>query len=293
MHKGKPTSLVLVLVVVMVAALALVGCGGSETKVTADEVVQDALAAQAGVETSSLEITIDATVVGTVNDMNLDVSLDGILTGDMDWDNKKMQAHMGMNVGLAGDFTFQTQVTGDMYAFDNVSYMQLTMMGNTDNWSKGSFPADFWLSQDSGQPIDIDSILQSTEAELLTSQKVGGVNCHVLQLTPDIAALQQMLGQEAASLEDMPDIDSLISSLSIKVWVAKDTSYVTKIEVKVDANIPAEVLGGSAGGEGLAINLTVTMEATKFNEAASIELPAEAENAEWGNPLDMFSGFGF
>ena len=91
----------------------------------------------------------------------------------------------------------------------------------------------------------------------------------------------------------MPDIDSLISNLSIKVWVAKDTSYVTKIEIVLSANVPPEVLGGTAGGEGLDISLTVTMEMTDVNEAVSIELPAEAENAEWGNPLDMFSSFGF
>jgi hypothetical protein len=63
--------------------------------------------------------------------------------------------------------------------------------------------------------------------------------------------------------------------------------------VKLGANIPAEVLGGAAGGEGLTVNLTVTMEITDINEAVSIDLPAEAEGAEWGNPLDMFSSFGF
>jgi len=39
--------------------------------------------------------------------------------------------------------------------------------------------------------------------------------------------------------------------------------------------------------------LTVTMQMTDVNEAVSIELPADAEDAEWGNPLDMFSSFSF
>jgi hypothetical protein len=185
---------------------------------------------------------------------------------------------------------FQTQVTGDMYAFDNVSYIKVIFMGS-DNWTKAGLPVDFWYSQENQQSLD--SILDLIDAESLPDQKAGGVSCHVLQLKPDYDALQEMLEQQADTGEEVPDIESLISNLSIKVWVAKDTSYVTKIEVKLDANIPAEVLGGAAGGEGLTVNLTVTMEMTDINEAVSIDLPAEAEDAEWGNPLDMLSSFGF
>jgi hypothetical protein len=280
-----------VLVLVLLAVLALVGCGGgSETKVTADEVVQDALAAQAKVDTSTMEITVEATAEGTANGMDMNVSLDGLATGTMDWANKKMKGHMGMNVDLTAPIAFQTQVTGDMYAFDNVSYIKVIFMGS-DNWTKAGLPVDFWYSQENQQFLD--SILDSTDAESLPDQKAGGVSCHVLQLKPDYDALQEMLEKQADTGEEVPDIESLISNLSIKVWVAKDTSYVTKIEVKLDANIPAEVLGGAAGGEGLTVNLTVTMEITDINEAVSIDLPAEAEGAEWGNPLDMFSSFSF
>jgi Family of unknown function (DUF6612) len=277
-----------VLILVLLAVLVLVGCGSSETKVNADEVVQDALAAQAGVDSSSMEITIDATVVGVVNDMDLNVSLDGTVTSDIDWVNKKMNAHLGMNAGFNG-MTFP--VSMDMYAFDNVSYMQLTMMGSTDNWTKASLPIDFWYTQENEQFIE--NLLEAADAESLPNDKVDGVNCYVLKLSPDYAALQQMLNQQADTGEEVPDIASLISSLSIKVWVAKDTSYVTKIEIVLAANIPSEVLGGAAGGQGLAVNLTVNMQSSDFNESVPIQLPAEAENAEWGNPLDMLSGFGF
>jgi outer membrane lipoprotein-sorting protein len=265
---------------VLLAVLAMVGCASSETKVSADEVVQDALAAQADMNSSSMEITINATAVGVVNDMDLNVSLDGTVTSDMDWANKKMQAHVGMNAGFNG-MTFP--VSMDMYAFDNISYMQLTMMGNTDNWSKDSLPMDFWFTQENEQFID--SLLQTTEAESLPNEKVDGVNCYVLKLNPDYAALQQMLAQQASEGEEIPDLASLITNLSIKVWVAKDTSYVTKIEIVLAANIPSEVLGGAAGGEGLAVNLTITMQSSDFNKSLSIQLPAEAQNAKEGFEL--------
>jgi hypothetical protein len=207
----------------------------------------------------------------------------------MDWANKKMTAHLGMNVGFNG---MTLPVSADMYAFDNITYMQLTMMGNTDNWTKGSLPMDFWFTQENAQFIN--NLLQSSEAESLPDDKVGGVNCYVLKLTPDIAAIQQMLSQQSPDADEMPDMASLISNLSIKVWAAKGTSYVTKIEMGLSANIPSEVLGGTAGGEGLDVNLTITMQFSKFNDSVSIQLPAEAQNAAEGGfelPFDVSSFF--
>lgn len=290
MLKGKGKSIVLILA--LVAVLALVGCGSPKTKVSADEVVQDALAAQARVTGSHVEITVDATAQGTANGTQVDVALDGTVKGDVDWASKKMKAHLGMNVGLTSPMTFQTQVTGDMYAVDNISYIQLTMMGSTDNWTKASLPMDFWFTQENAQFID--SLLQSSDVESLPDDKVGGVNCYVLDVNPDIAAIQQMLGQQFSDLDEVPDMSKLISSLSLKVWVAKDTSYVTKIEIVLAATIPSEVLGGSAGGEGLDISLTITMAASNFNKSVSIELPAEAQNATEGGfelPFDVSSFF--
>jgi hypothetical protein len=277
-----------VLILVLLAVLALVGCSSSKTKVNADEVVQDALAAQAGVSSSHVEIDILATAEGTLDGEPLDAGLDAALTGDIDWANKKMKADLGMNVDYNG---FQMPISMKMYAVDNCSYMQMMFGLMADNWTKSELPMDFWFSQDQDNEQFIDGILQSTEAESLPNDKVGGVSCYVLQLTPDIADLQQMLSQQAASEEEMPDISSLVSDLSIKVWVAKDTSYVTKIEIVLSAHLTPEALGETANGDTLDISLTITMEVTDVNEPLSIELPADALNAEEGSPelpFDMF-----
>jgi hypothetical protein len=285
--KGKGRSFIVILM--LLAVLALVGCS-SETKVNADEVVQDALAAQASVASSHVVINIDATAEGTLDGDALDASLNATLTGDMDWANKKMQAVLGMNANYNG---LAFPISMDVYAVDNCSYIQMKFGTMTDNWTKAEFPMDFWSSQDVEQTFDIDSILQSTEAESLPDQKVNGVSCYVLQLKPDIAAIQELLTDQAGIDEEIPDIDSLVESLSIKVWVAKDTSYVTKMEIVLSAHLTGEAMGEPESSDVLDISLTVTMQMTDVNEAVSIELPAEAEDAEWGNPLDMFSSFSF
>jgi len=278
--RGRPS----VLILVLVAVLALVGCTSSKTTVSADEVIQNALAAQADVDSSHVEITLDATVQGTVSDQALDISLDGGANADIDWANKKMQSHLGMTMAYG---TMSFQMSADMYAVDNVSYTQWTMLGTTDNWTKSALPMDFWFTPDSEEFID--SILEVAEAESLPSEKVGGINCYVLQLTPDIEAIQQMLSEQFPEEAEMPNMEDIITNLSFKVWVAKDTSFVTKIEIELSANIPAEVMGTT--GTGMDITFNITIEASDFNESVSIELPAEAQNAEWGEsplPLDMF-----
>ena len=288
MLKGKGRSFVLILT--LLAVLALVGCGSPETKVSADQVAQKALAAQADVTSSHVDINLDATAQGKVNGSDLDASLKIAANGDIDWTNKKMKAQ------VTADITYNAYpvptVTMDMYAVDNCSYTQTTAFGSTDNWTKGSLPMDFWFTPDNEQFIN--SLLQSTQAESLPNEKVGNVNCYVLELHPDIAAIQQMLTQQSSTDNEVPNMANLISNLSFKVWVAKDTSYVTKIEIALSAHIPSEVLGEAANGAGLDITLTITMEATKFNESVSIDLPAEVQNAEEGSGFELPTGmFGF
>jgi hypothetical protein len=285
--KGKGRSFVLMLI--LLAVVALVGCGSPETKVTADDVVQDALAAQAGVSTSHVDLDIDASVVGKANGSDLNVTLKMAANSDVDWANKKMKAHADMTVGYNG---MPIQMSSDMYAVDNCSYTQTTTPFGTDNWTKSSLPMDFWFTPDNAQFIN--SILQSTEAQSLPNEKVGGVNCYVLELHPDVAAIQQMLSQQSSDVDELPDMANLISNLSFKVWVAKDTSFVTKIEIALSAHVPSEVLGEAADGTGLDITLTITMETTKFNQSVSVDLPAEAQNAEDGGGFELPTGmFGF
>lgn len=277
-----------VLILVLLAVLALVGCGSSKTKVSADEVVQDSLAAQAGVTSSHVEITLDATAQGTLSGSALNVALTGTANGDFDWANKKMKAH------VTADITYNAYpvptVTMDMYAVDNCSYTQTTAFGTTDNWTKAALPMDFWFTPDNAQFIN--SILQSTQAEYLPNEKVDGINCYVVQLTPDIAAIQQTLSQQSSTDNEVPNLANLVSNLSFKVWVAKDTSFVTKIEIALSAHIPPEVLGETANSGGLDITLTISMQATDFNKSLSIELPAEAQNAKEGSSQSLLNMFG-
>jgi outer membrane lipoprotein-sorting protein len=266
-----------VLILVLLSVLALVGCGSSETKVTADQVVKDALAAQAEVSTSHVEITDNASAQGTWNGSALNVSLNGTGNGDIDWANKKMKTHLDQTINYNN---MQIPMSADMYVVDNYTYTRMAISILNGDWSKSALPVDLWLTPDNIQFIN--SILQSTQLESLPEEKVGDINCYVVQLTPDFAAIQQVLSQQFPNQSVIPNLAKLITSSSFKVWVARKTSYVTKVEIALSAYVTPEVLGKTANDDVLDITLSLTMQVTDSNKPVSIELPAEAQNAKVG-----------
>jgi hypothetical protein len=288
--KGKGRSFLLILV--LLAVLALVGCGSPETKVSADKVVQDALAAQAGSSSYRMVITLDASAQGTMSGSALDATLIGTVDCLFDQANKKMKGLAEADIKVTGEQPMDFQAGAQVYVVDNYTYMQATVMGMSQEWTKQALPADFWqsLASDNFQT----ALLTSVEAEYLKEEKVGGVTCYVLDLTPDVSQLQAMLQGmlEEESLtpgEDvqLPNLESFVTNLSFKVWIAKDTSYVTKIEIVLSVHITPEALGEEANGDVFDITLNMTMEASNFNQSVSIELPDEAKNADEGEGFEL------
>lgn len=279
-----------VLLLVLLAVLALVGCGGSETKVNADEVVQKALAAQVEASSCRIVVTLDASVQGTQNGSPLDAKLTGNIDCLLDQANKKMKAQAEADINVTGQQPINADA--DIYVVDNYTYMQTSMMGMQQGWTKQALPENFWqsLATDNFQT----ALLNSVEAEYVKEDKINGVTCYVLDLTPDVSQLQQMLqGMFANQTGDqgsqtkLPNLKDLIKDMSFKVWVAKDTSFLTQAKIELTVNITPEALGQPANGDSLTVTVNLTMNASNFNQSVSIQLPAEAQNATEGEGFGL------
>jgi hypothetical protein len=288
--KGKGRSFVLMLV--LLAVLALVGCGNTETKVSADKVVQDALAAQAEASSYRMVVTLDASAQGTMSGSAMNATLSGNIDCLFDQANKKMKAEAEADIDVTGEQPMAFDAEAEVYVVDNYTYMQAAVMGMSQGWTKQALPDDFWqsLASDNFQT----ALLTSVEAEYLKEEKVGGVTCYVLDLTPDVSQLQQMLQQMVsggASTQgadsEIPNLESFVKSMSFKVWIAKDTSLLTQVKVELNLSITPEALGEPANGENLTITLNLTMNASDFNQSVSIQLPDEAKNADEGEGFEL------
>jgi hypothetical protein len=264
----------LAFVMVLLALLVVIGCGGDvEEKMHADEIVQNALAAQAGIASSHMAANLVATVQGTLFGAPLSVSLNGGKASvDADWAHRKMKAGTELTVEYNA---MPFPIKADLYAVDEYYYRPVPILENTDNWTKGLLPLDFWSILTDARRMN--GLLNYVGSELVADEEVGGVDCNVLRLSPDLAAMQEALSQEYPAVGDIPDLAGLFDHLSILAWVARDTSFVTRIEVSATAHATAEALGRTPNSDALDINFTLTVEASGFNEPVSVELPAEAQ----------------
>ncbi len=280
----KRTGKSFVLLLVLLAVLALVGCGDTTT-VNADEVVQKALAAQANLKTTRVVIDLDGSAQGTLNGSAFNATVEASINSAFDQTNKKMQASVSLDMTATGEQPMA--VDADIYVIDNCTYLKANSI-----WMKQATEEDFWasfsqldgfLSSDNFQT----QILSAVDAKYVKEEKVNGITCYLLELTPDISALQQMIANQpmmADSGIQLPDLEKIVKQQSFKVWIAKDTSFLAKVEIDLTAEITPQTLGLSTNSsDNLTITLKLTVDASDFNQTLTIQLPDEAQNAINGN----------
>ena len=124
------------------------------------------------------------------------------------------------------------------------------------------------------------------QVKVIGSEKVRGVDCYILQLTPDMGQLWQLAMQQSGVTGEgvLPDIGEenileMFQSFSVKQWISKDTHFLAKTEVAMLLEAtPAEM--GYPEEEGLmTMDITMDMLAYDYNQPVSIALPPEAEEA--------------
>jgi hypothetical protein len=180
--------------------------------------------------------------------------------------------------------TGQPDITGEVeiYVTDGMAYFKLETPGEEPTWIKEEVPDD-WLeewrqSQQQGMGLVEYQIehLEAAQVEVIGSEKVGGIDCYVLEVTPDFQQLWQLYNhlvyQEASDVTE-EYIQEVIISFSIKHWVAKDTYFLMKAEIDISAELTPETPGPSAVDEAMVLL------AYNYNQPVSIVLPPEAEEA--------------
>ena len=274
---GKSLSFVL-LALIITACLA---CKGTEASLSAEQIMEKATAAQADVRSGVLDVdnlTINFQGKSSGSDTGGTISLDGSCA--IDQANKEVGANANANIsmGMPGQPSISMTMTMQMYVVDNCTYTMMSLPGQKPTWTKQEIPADFWETLNSIEsqtdPLDI------AEVKLIREEKVGDIDCYLLEIVPDFDKLQQQL-TEGANIQ-LPNLKDMISSFSLNVWVAKDTFFISKAQMEMTLLLTSEVLGASAGGDEMTLNMSLDLQAHDYNQPVSIELPPEALKATEG-----------
>jgi len=274
--------IILAISLVLVMALSFAACGG-EPLPSAQEIVDGATQALGDVRTYQFEITTTMDVTGESEGEDFEGAMTMEYGGALDLENSQMSisATATMNTAMTGaDYT---DMSTETYVIDDMMYMMTETSDAGITWMKTAMPTEYWARIDQ---IEAQvEILGTSQIEVTGSEKVGGVDCYVLEVTPDKGQLWRLFMQQMGMTSDMmPDIgqeflSEIFRSFSVKQWIAKDTYFLMKIEVEMAMEVTPEIMGSPDEEGEAAIDVFMTMLAYDYNQPVSIELPPGAEDA--------------
>ena len=207
-------------------------------------------------------------------------------SGAFDLANRQMRMDMAMSVVLPGEDEVDMEI--ELYLIDSTGYIMMDVPGIGPVWEKEELSEADW--EETVEMLSLAEpqieILETAEVEVIGSEKIGGIDCYVVEITPDMEQFWETVMQQATLgfVEEMglpmvteEILDEVSYSFSAKQWIAKDTYFLIKVEIDMVIELTPEAMG-SPGEEGEAtIDTSISMLAYNYNQPVSIELPPEAE----------------
>lgn len=266
-------------VLLLVVILSLVACGvEAQPKGTSAEAIrQGVLEAADEVETLRFDTTLKVRL-RSKGAQRVDLNVSATTSGQIDNVSRIMRSEMTSTVELPTEAGGRQQSSVTSYVVDDVLYARTTTPAQPERWSSQRLQQQGWQELNQlGHEIET---LRTAQIELLRTDRLRGVECYVLQLTPDTSNLRQRLAQ-LPGLEELPEdaqseLDELIQRFSSKVWVDQQTFYLLRDETAFTIVLDADTLGDS-GAQQSDVTLVAEMR-TDFrdhNRPVSIELPPQ------------------
>ena len=201
--------------------------------------------------------------------------------GTLDVENRQMMMDVVMNTEILGEADAEWR--WETFLLDDMIYTGLNIPEVVPIWVKSEIPEGYW--ENANQVKAQLEFVKTSQVELIGSEEVTGVDCYLLQLTPDMWQLWQMVTQQAKITgEAVPEVDQELikdtfRSFSVKQWIAKDTYFLMKTEEVMFLELTPEAIG-FPGEEGIVnSDITISLLAYNYNQPVSIVLPPEAEGA--------------
>jgi len=259
--------------------LALAACGGRDQPqdASAEEIRQSALAAAEDAQTLRFDTTLSVKL-RTKGPQRVDLTVSAVTSGQIDNVARLMESEMTSTMALPPEAGGRQQTSVTSYVVDDVLYARTATPGQSERWSSQRLQEQGW--EDLNQLGHEAEMLRTAQIELLRSDRLRGVDCYVLQLTPDTSSLRQKLAR-LPGLEELPadaasELDDMIQRFSSRVWVAQDTFHLLRDETAFTIVLDAEALGPSSGQEGeVTLDAEMRTEFKGHDQPVSIELPPE------------------
>jgi len=269
---------ILTMSLVLVVVVSLAACAKESS---AQEIVDGVIESLDNIRTSQFDMDMTMDMAGEAEGEAFEATMVMDSSGALDVESRQMRMDMTMSMTMPGQS--EVEIGMAMYLIGDMMYMSMETPEMGPMWMKMEMPERSWeqMSQVESQV----ELLEAAQVEVIGSERVRGIDCYVLQLTPDMEQLWQLAMQQAEVTElEMPAISEefvkeMFRSFSVKQWIAKDTYFLTKAEIDMAVELTPEAMGLPEEEGVLTMDIAIAFLAYNYNQPVSIELPPEAEEA--------------
>ncbi len=269
---------------VLVTVLSLTACGEEELP-SAQEIVDGAIESLDDIKSHKFDMGVSLEMAEEAEGESVEMSMVASFSGAVDLENKEMSSGTAISTVMP---EAEEEMVGEMYIIDGMMYVMAELPGEGPVWEKEEFSEVDWEMVPYLQlPVESHlDLLETADVSVIGSEKVKGVDCYVLKLTPDLEQLWSTATERTPWVwmyvpyvaEDI--LEEAFTSFSVKQWVTKDTYFLTKSEIDISVEITTPELMGITGGEGMVtMGITISFLVYDHNQPVSIVVPPEAEEA--------------
>ena len=252
-------------------ALSIVACTPESS---AQEVVNGVIESMQETKTYqfSLDVTMDMAAEAESFEMTMVTDLNGVL----DFENEKMK--VDTNTSMAMSEEDEVEMDMETYIIGHMLYMHGEVPGVGPMWVKSEIPDGIW--EQVNQVETMIELLEATQVEVTGTEWIGRASCYVLEITPDMEQVWQLVIQQAEMVGEMPVFsEEMLLSFSVKQWVEKETYLLKQARIEAAMELTPESMGFSEEDGVMNINVIMDLQVYNYNQSVSIELPPEAEGA--------------
>jgi hypothetical protein len=244
---------------------------------SAQEIIDRVIESLDEIRTYKFDMDMTMDMAGEAEGEAFEVTMVMESSGALDVENRQMSMDATQSMLMTGQPEMEMGM--EMYIVGDMIYMLTEMTGMEATWVKAEMPEGYW-----GKMSQIESqieLLEAAQVEVIGSEMVEGIDCYVLQLTPDLEQLWQFYMQQAQVTGEVPEdsLQEMFRSFSVKQWVAKDTYFLAKAEIDMAMELTSEAMGFPEEQGSMIMDVGMSFSGYDYNQSVSIILPPEAEEA--------------
>jgi len=278
---------ILTVCLVVVMTLSFAACVKEEEELaSAQEIIDGVIESLDDIITCQFDIDMTMHMAGEAEGEPFDGTMVTDSSGAFDLENRQMKMDMTMSLAMMGED--EMEMGTEMYLIGDMVYMMMEYPEMEPMWMKSEMPEGYW--EEMNQVESQIELLEAAQVELTGSEMVGGIDCYVLQLTPDLEQLWQIVVQqaqvtgEAAALTE-ESLQEIFQSFSVKQWIAKDTYFLTKAEIDIAMELTPEQMGYPEEEGIMTMDIVMSFLGYDYNQPVSIVLPGAQNGINWA-PLN-------